>query len=219
MMLLPRLQAAVADPLTGPIFKEEWGSRRFLLLDEACKSADWFYLTLHQIYCWRTIKREVMGQLALAGTREVALLNLEPLLMPNTKLSFAACDWFSRFPTSRESLLEGSHPEALDALKMVHMMLDNMSLHWGHFQDACRARSFPPSPYELYDTLRMPSTVLQEVFFTFLLRQIEGLLDEQWIDRARDFVSHPCARFCVYQFPIIVSDLEISVMRPMLFAL
>ena len=132
-----------------------------------------------------------MGQLGLVGTREVALMNLEPLLMPNTKLSFAACDWFSRFPTSQESLLEGSNPEALEALKMMHIMLDNMSLHWPQLQEACRARRFPPSPYELYETLSMPSTVLQEVFFTFLLRQIEGLLDEQWIDRARQFVSPP----------------------------
>lgn len=219
MMLLPRLQAAVADPLTGPIFREEWGSRRFLLLDEACKSADWFYLTLHQVYCWRTIKREVTPQLGLVGKREVALMNLEPLLMPNTKLSFAACDWFSRFPTSQESLLEGSDLEALKALKMIHIMLDKMSLHWPQLQEACRARSFPPSPYELYEKLKMASTVLQEVFFTFLLRQIEDLLDEQWIDRARQFVSGPLRRVLDLPIPTIVSDLDISVMRPMLFVL
>lgn len=196
MLLLPRLRAALADPVLGEAFQEECSSKRVALLQEACGSADWFYLTLHQIYCWRTMNMQVAGQLGLGGVKEIELINLEVLLMPNTSLAFTACDWFSRFPTSQESLLQGSSPEAADALCKTYLVLEKMSMHWALLQASCRARRIPPSPYELYGTLGMSSTVLQQVCFSFMFTQIEGMHDERWSNRAKQFVS----RFFCYEY-------------------
>jgi hypothetical protein len=208
MSLLPRLQAARADPSLSQAFSEEWGSRRLLLLEEACRSADWLYLTLHQIFCWRTIDGDGLVQLGFVGRKELELINLEVLLMPNTHLSFMARNFFATFPTTHEDLLHGSSPDAKDALALIHKLLENMSMHWPLLQESCRTRGFPPSPYELYETLGMRSTVLQEVFFTFLFRQIEG--GNQWVGRAQQFVSRPLR--CGYQSHPLGLGIGVSLM-------
>lgn len=194
LVYLPRLQAAISDPQTKDAFRD-WALQRVVLLEEACKSEDWFYLTLHQIYCWRTLDRAVMPQLGISGKREVQLANLDAVLLPNTKLQYSALEWFSQFPTHQKDLLQGSNSDAVNALKLTHTFLDRMGMHWSQVSSSCLARKYPPSPYELYERLGMSSTVLQTVFFTFIFRQIEGGDDRGWVNRATRFVSPPAPRF------------------------
>lgn len=188
--LLPRFEAAMADPLNGKILSNDWAHHRSALLKDACRVGDWFYLTLHQIYCLRTLKREVMGELGIGGAREHGLTILESVLLPNTSLQFLALEWFAQFPTELKSLLQRSSPDASRALTAVHIMLDKMSLHWPYLQASCNARKYPPSPHELFD-LGMLSSVLQGVFFTYSFRMIEGADAGRWIERAQLFVSPP----------------------------
>jgi hypothetical protein len=197
-MLLPRLEAAMADPFTGKILSKDWAHHRSTLLKDACRLGDWFYLTLHQIYCLRTLKRDMMGALGINGVREHGLTNLESVLLPNTSLQFLALEWFALFPTDLKSLLQRSSPDASRALTQVHIMLDKVSMHWPQLQVSCIARRYPPSPYELYE-LGMLSTVLQGVFFTYIFRLIEGADAEGWIERAQSFVSPPFRRVYIYQ--------------------
>lgn len=183
---LPRIQSILTDPRTRDSFKE-WASQRVILLKEACNIEDLFYLTLHQIYCWRSVNRKAMPRLGITGHREVALASLEVILIPNSRLEPPALEWFSGFPTDPEEFLRGTNPEASRALKQIQAFLDKLSTEWAQLSASCLTRQYPPSPYELSARLGLPSKILQTVFFTFVFRQIEGADNGSWLSRGTQF--------------------------------
>ena len=185
---LPRLKAIIADPQTKPSFTD-WARQRVVLLEEACNCEDWFYLTLHQIYCWASLNRTVLPQLGFTPAREHALASLEAILIPNTQLQPMALEWLSQFPTNPLEILRGSNADASAAIDLMHAFLDKLSQEWSQLSGSCLVRKYPPSPYELHARLGMSSTVLQKVFFTFIFRQIEGGDNQSWVDYATQFFN------------------------------
>lgn len=140
---------------------------RLELLREACESSDYFYLILHQLFCfdYRTRKsnRRVpsLNDMHRKGLDVVAFL-----LVSNDDMADDAVAWFAFFPLSWGKL------QSTSAYAKALRCLEKMATFWDQLRSQCRKRKCPPLVDELVVLFNVESFLFQQIIFRAVLRDI-----------------------------------------------
>ncbi|CAF9913046.1 MAG: hypothetical protein HETSPECPRED_001306 [Heterodermia speciosa] len=146
---------------------------RLVLLQEAIKKNDIFYVMLHQIYCLDFISPmpDAAVRNGFKATHSQGLMLLGQPLLENSKLKLDALQWFSNMPLSLERLFHASGVFRSTFAKLL-AFLAQLSKHWTRVKDETKRRECPPSANEMAVMFGLQSPVLQIVLFRALLREI-----------------------------------------------
>lgn len=155
------------QPLEGP---------RYKLLYDACMKADPFYILLHQVFCIWSLNRQSAYAL-LESDWHLVDSSFELLLYAlrnNSEISPAHLQWFSSFPLNVDgaagatrSLQTHSH-----VFFQINTFLKHFAAAWAHMLSSINSRGYPLMVWELNDTLKCTSPVLQEILFTSSRRRL-----------------------------------------------
>ncbi len=150
------------------------GLPRIRLLQDACKSEDCFYLTLHQVYCLHSMDPQSFFQIPGMSQIHVEGLGIvEQLVLSNQNLPPNSLAWFASFPAPHTNLVARS-PMYQRALKDVQNFLYLIAQNWRRVQEGCRQRDYPPIVEELVTIFGLVSIVFQRVVFTAIHRSMWG---------------------------------------------
>lgn len=152
---------------------------RLGLLREACDSSDYFYLVLHQLFCFdhevRKSNRQIPG---LNNMHRKGLDVVAFLLVSNEKMVDDAVTWFSLFPLPLGDLIM-DRPEFASAHAKVLRCLEKMAKYWDDVRSQCTKRMYPPLVDELVVLFNVESFIFQQIIFRAVLRDIwSGKPDE-----------------------------------------
>ncbi|KAI9786803.1 MAG: hypothetical protein M1835_002927 [Candelina submexicana] len=150
------------------------GVSRIRLLQDACRSEDCFYITLHQVYCLHSLSQKHF--LGIPGMTQVHIMGLgivEQLILSNEALPPNFVAWFATFPSSHSDLVARS-PMYLRALKEVQNFLSLITQHWQRIKEEWKQRGYPPLVEELVTIFGLVSVVFQRIVFTAVHRSIWG---------------------------------------------
>ena len=152
---------------------------RLGLLREACDNSDYFYLVLHQLFCFDHEVRKSKRQIpALNNMHRKGLGVVAFLLVPNEKLIGDAVTWFSLFPLPLGDLMM-DRPEFASAHAKVLRCLEKMATFWDDMRAQCTKRMYPPLVDELVVLFNVESFLFQQIIFRAVLRDIwSGKPDE-----------------------------------------
>ena len=140
---------------------------RLDLLREACESSDYFYLILHQLFCFdyriRKSDRQVssLTEMHRKGLDVVAFL-----LVSNDDMVDDAVAWFADFPLTWGKL------QSKSAHAKVLRCLEKMAKYWDQLRSQCRKRKYPPLVDELVVLFNVESFLFQQIIFRAVLRDI-----------------------------------------------
>ena len=145
---------------------------RLGLLCEACDSSDYFYLVLHQLFCFdhevRKSNRQIPG---LNKMHRKGLDVIAFLLVSNEKMVDDAVTWFSLFPLPLGDLIM-DRPEFASAHAKVLRCLEKMATFWDDMRSQCTKRMYPPLVDELVVLFNVESFLFQQIIFRAVLRDI-----------------------------------------------
>ncbi|KAL2042156.1 hypothetical protein N7G274_005344 [Stereocaulon virgatum] len=147
---------------------------RLELLRDACGRSDYFYLTLHQIFC---LDHRYRGVIGLTNVHRNGLNVLSFLLVPNEQLTSETIEWFSIFPLPVE--LYEKRPAFQAAQGRVMRCLELLGTNWEVMRSQCTLRRYPPLVDELVGHFNIASLTFQKVISTALLRDIWILPQDQ----------------------------------------
>lgn len=149
----------------------EWP--RMLLLREACKMSDSFFLALHQLFCiWSRDRNEAYRYLAHPpGILDAGFTVIEQILKKNDLLSPANSFWFANLPAPLPQLLQKS-PQYSSMVDSVGSFLLRVSFNFSSLTQATLRRRYPYLVEELLVELHCFSRVLQVVLFTASRRRL-----------------------------------------------
>lgn len=148
---------------------------RKVLLQEAVRKGDMFYLVLNQVFCLYSCNPTDVPA-SLTGTLTLSSWNtLEQLLCSNRVVTPFVLRWFSEFPASIQVV--NASNESLTfryQLANVNTFLLELPRRWDPLMAHCRQRLAPPLTQELVEQLKMTSPVLQTTVFRAIARIIWG---------------------------------------------
>ena len=145
---------------------------RLALLREACEKSDYFYLVLHQLFCFDYEIRKLYGQ--IPGLNEMHRKGLDVvafLLVSNERMVDNAVTWFSIFPLPLGELIM-NRPEFASAHTKVLRCLEKMATFWNDMRSQCTKRIYPPLVDELVVRFNVDSFLFQQIIFRAVLRDI-----------------------------------------------
>lgn len=152
---------------------------RLGLLRDACEKSDYFYLVLHQLFCFDHEVRKSNG--SIPGLNEMHRKGLDViafLLVPNEKMADDAVAWFSVFPSPSWNMIT-QRPEFASAHAKVLRCLEKMATFWDDMRSQCSKRMYPPLVDELVVLFNVESFLFQQIIFRAILRDIwSGQLDD-----------------------------------------
>ena len=152
---------------------------RLVLLREACKNSDLFYLILHQLFCYEHQCRKSDQQvLNFDDVHRTGLETVAFLLVSNDDMVDDAVAWFSVFPLPwGNSFLNKS--EFGTAHAKVQRCLANMATFWKDMRFRCSQRRYPPLVDEIVGLFGVESFLFQQIIFRAILRDLwSGNFDE-----------------------------------------
>ena len=140
---------------------------RLELLREACKTSDYFYLILHQLFCFDYQIRKSKGYVpSLNEIHRKGLDVVAFLLVSNDDMVDDAVAWFAVFPLPLgKSLFTSAHAKVLRCL-------EKMACSWNELRSRCRERRRPPLVDELVVLFNVESFLFQQIIFRAVLRDI-----------------------------------------------
>lgn len=145
---------------------------RLGLLREACESSDYFYLVLHQLFCFDYEIRKLNGEKSgLNGMHRKGLDVVAFLLVSNEEMVDNAVKWFSEFPLLLGDLIT-NRPEFASAHAKVLRCLEKMATSWDDMRSQCTKRKYPPLVDELVVLFNVESFLFQQIIFRAVLRDI-----------------------------------------------
>lgn len=140
---------------------------RLDLLREACENFDYFYLVLHQLFCFDHQTRKSFGLVAGLNERHRKGLDVVAfLLVSNDAMVDEAVAWFSVFP------LPWGKMQYTSAHAKVLRCLERMAKFWNELRTQCRERKYPPLVDELVVLFNVESFLFQQIIFRAVLRDI-----------------------------------------------
>lgn len=156
-------------------YLNEFDHGRKVLLQEAVRKGDMFYLVLNQVFCLYScnptdVPASLMGTLTLSSWT-----TLEQLLCSNRVVTPFVLRWFSEFPATIQVV--NASNESLTfrhQLTNVNTFLLELPCRWDPLITHCRQRLAPPLTQELVEQLNMTSPVLQTTVFRAIARIIWG---------------------------------------------
>ncbi|KAJ9198788.1 transcriptional regulator family: Zinc finger, MIZ-type [Paecilomyces variotii] len=158
---------------------------RVRLLQEACRSKDLFYVTLHQVFCLHTFALSEFARLTGFSTSQASALEIiKQLLLDNRRLSGDFLKWCVNFPFPMSRMLQ--NVKYRGTLQQIGQSLSLLSVKWVSFEQEIRRRSYPPLIDELVLQFHITSSTLQSVIFTAICRRHLQARDD---DRLRQFLS------------------------------
>ncbi|KAL9135876.1 MAG: hypothetical protein Q9175_002918 [Cornicularia normoerica] len=144
---------------------------RLGLLREACENSDYFYLVLHQLFCFEYGVRKSNKQ--IPGLNELHRKGLDVvtfLLVSNEEMADNAVTWFSNFPLPLGDL--NNRPHFASAHAKVLRCLEKMAMFWADMRSRCARRMYPPLVDELVVLFNVESFLFQQIIFRAVLRVI-----------------------------------------------
>ncbi|GAD93391.1 MIZ zinc finger domain protein [Paecilomyces variotii No. 5] len=155
---------------------------RVRLLQEACRSEDLFYITLHQVFCLHTFAPSEFAKLTgFSNSQESGFGVIQRLLLDNRRLSGDFLRWCVNFPFSMSHMLQNA--KYRDTLQQIGHSLSLLSAHWAFFEQETRRRSYPPLIDELVVRFHIISSTLQGVIFTAICRRHIKARDDNCFQR------------------------------------
>ena len=169
-----RMQLVATMPRAGRHVEQP----RLRLLREACETSDYFYLVLHQLFCFEHGARKSNRQ--LPGLNEMHTQGLDVvafLLVSNEEIPENAVTWFSIFPLPLGELLH--RPPFASAHAKVLRCLESMAKFWANMRSQCTRRLYPPLVNELVTLFNVESFIFLQIIFRAILRDVwYGNLDQ-----------------------------------------
>lgn len=145
---------------------------RLGLLEDACLAYDLSYLIVHQLYCLAALPNPASsGVHGLAPEYREGLVLLTPFLLQNSQLPKDAITWFSTFPLPLNPLLD-RWPSLKFTYEKVLECLLKLPRGWWSLSSLCHHRSYPPLVDEMICMTSVNSTMLQQVIFNSVVRDI-----------------------------------------------
>ena len=145
---------------------------RLGLLEDACLAYDLSYLMVHQLYCLAAVPNSASSGIhGLAPEYRNGLVLLTPFLLQNSQLSKDAIAWFSTFPLPINPLLE-RWPSLKFTYEKVLECLLKLPRGWWSLSSLCHHRYYPPLVDEMICMISVNSTMLQQVIFNSVVRDI-----------------------------------------------
>lgn len=145
---------------------------RLGLLEDACLAYDISYIMVHQLYCLAVVPNSAnSGVHGLAPEYKNGLVLLTPFLLQNSQLSKDAIAWFSTFPLPLNALLERWPSLKLTYEKVLECLL-RLPRGWWSLSSLCHNRCYPPLVDEMICMISVNSTMLQQVIFNSVVRDI-----------------------------------------------
>ena len=172
--LAQRIQLVETKPRGGSHVEQP----RLKLLREACEASDYFYLVLHQLFCFEHGARKSNRQLPGLNEKHTQGLDVVAfLLVSNEEIAENAVTWFSIFPLPLGELLH--RPPFASAHAKVLRCLESMANFWANMRSQCTRRSYPPLVDELITLFNVESFIFLGIIFRAILRDVwSGNLDQ-----------------------------------------
>ncbi|KAK4249107.1 hypothetical protein C7999DRAFT_30474 [Corynascus novoguineensis] len=152
---------------------------RVMLLREACKEDDRFFLILHQLFSIWSLKREEAHQCLPLDPPIIdqAFAMLELVLKKNELLSPRHQHWFSQYPAPPGQLARWNNGQAV--IEHITIFLKALVTEYGHLARVSLQRKYPFLVDELLSRLGCVSPVLQFILFTACRRRL-GVPDDHF---------------------------------------
>lgn len=152
---------------------------RIILLENAYKDRDIFYLVVHQVYCRQSVGTQQPWEHEIPELRssdvQQGFMKLIDLLEDNSKISPTIMSIFVELPTRLEDLM---HTEWCHSnLKLLTKCLPRLAEQFVHLRDRIQSgyyhhRRYPPLVGEMKSQFELPSSVLLGVIFASTCRHI-----------------------------------------------
>ncbi|KAL2257026.1 hypothetical protein VTK26DRAFT_764 [Humicola hyalothermophila] len=148
---------------------------RIVLLREACKAEDEFFLAVHQLFSiWSRCRQDAYQIFPISQPElDCAFSILETVLKKNSLVSPTHRLWFARFPNSIDQLLArepgGQYPPLV---LRTGAFLQNLVREYDALIRATSNRKYPVLVDELLSLLGCYSPVLQKILFTASRRRL-----------------------------------------------
>ncbi|KAH6840633.1 hypothetical protein B0I37DRAFT_219651 [Chaetomium sp. MPI-CAGE-AT-0009] len=145
---------------------------RIMLLREALKTEDTFFIFLHQLFSmWSLNKQDMRACIPLnQSTVDEAFAILETVLKKNQLMSPAHQQWFSRFPVSGGRFNQWNNGTVI--IQQIARFLSALVKDYGSLAIAAIHRRYPFLVDELLSRLSCYSPVLQYILFTACRRRL-----------------------------------------------
>ncbi|KAM0797858.1 hypothetical protein BDR22DRAFT_427199 [Usnea florida] len=172
--LAQRMQLVATMPRGGRHVEQS----RLRLLRDACETSDYFYLVLHQLFCFEYGARKSNRQLPGLNEKHIQGLDVVAfLLVSNEEIPENAVTWFSIFPSPLDELLH--RPPFASAHAKVLRSLESMAKFWANMRSQCTRRLYPPLVNELVTLFNVESFLFLQIIFRAILRDVwYGYLDQ-----------------------------------------
>ena len=158
---------------------------RLTLLAEACKTKDWFYLVLHQLFCLFQLPG-MSDFWCFQAEEKGGLESLNALLVANACLNQSSVEWFAQFPR----IIARSQQAISSAFGCTRNCLKGLAMQWEAFSRQHKANMVPPHVDDILRYLMVDSTVLQRVIFKSIYRSVwTGPEDKCFDESVRIFES------------------------------
>jgi hypothetical protein len=145
---------------------------RLVVLRDAVKKRDWWYLTMHQHYCMLSLYKEaVPAEVSQHPNLSEAMRVMREVLGANELLLPGILQFFCNFPYSLWELLT-RWPMMSQNLGRAFTSFVGRASNYDQLRLVCEARRFPPLAHELGVDLAIVSPAFQRLVFTALLRYI-----------------------------------------------
>lgn len=147
---------------------------RIALLRDAVQRGDWFYQVLHQLFCLRTVSRQLLPQ-SLGDVNDKCWDSIAILICSNDRLDRELVEFFSSFPESIMAIYSTDAREIYEArVQAVKGCLNSLPAHWDRFVNGCKDVSAPPLVQDLSHMLQLKTPVLQSTAFRAIARMLYG---------------------------------------------
>ncbi|KAL3422571.1 MIZ/SP-RING zinc finger protein [Phlyctema vagabunda] len=147
---------------------------RLELLKSACIKEDIVYVALHQIFCIWSFRRANFPSIPGLPADTVlgsAFKIIGSFLRTNDAIAIHHLKWFTEFPCPIEDLPQ-TLPAYGQALVHVGTLLSKLVSAFQILEKECSKRGYPPLVNEMVDRLGLCSSILQDVIYRYIRRNI-----------------------------------------------
>jgi hypothetical protein len=153
------------DQILNPI---DQGRR--ILLQEAIRKDDFFYLILSQVFCLYTCDRQLMPK-QLGRVEPSSWTYLERLLCSNKAMSPLVVTWFASFPAPVHIVFaSGECQFYLNQLVIIESFLQELPRRWDAMIEASKRMLAPPLTQDMVEELYLISPIVQTTAFRAIAR-------------------------------------------------
>ncbi|EFQ95403.1 hypothetical protein CFE70_010278 [Pyrenophora teres f. teres 0-1] len=164
-------------PPSSPMPISPLNASRLKVLRAAADTSDWYYLTMHQLYCMLTLcPSELPQSVRNMPGLEVAIDVMIQALSSNTMLSLSYLQFFSTFPYPLNHLVD-KWPHMINYQLECFRDFVNHSSKFVLLRKSCETRMCPPLARELATNLKLNSPNFQRLLFLCILRRIWPVMD------------------------------------------